>query len=476
MATLPMRTDCALSGEVLAEWTGGRWIGTPPDALRGVCLDSRAVVPGDLFVALPGTSSDGHAFIDDAKNRGAGAAVVCHANGPPRLPLLVVGDTLGALRTMAARRREEYGGTVIALTGSVGKTTVKDMTAAILAEVAPTAATRGNFNNATGVPLTLLALDTIRTFAVVEIGMSFPGEIRSLVRLVKPHIGAVLNVRPVHLENFPDIRGIAAAKGEILAGIEPGGTAVLNIDEPLVRALPLPEGIMRVWFGEDASADLRLEANARVDMDRQSFSIQWHGLVIPVSLAAPGAHNRLNAAAGAAIALAAGARAEHVTAGLAKFAPSPMRSRLVRLVDGSLLMEDCYNASPDAVRAALRTIAELPVNGRRVVVLGDMRELGSSAEEFHRRVGDEVASLGISSFLAFGPLSARAVDEYRRHMSAGRGAHFDAVEDLIARLIDDHRAGDIILVKGSRAMRMERVTSALLARFPATEPPGRPPR
>ncbi|MBN1424253.1 UDP-N-acetylmuramoyl-tripeptide--D-alanyl-D-alanine ligase [Candidatus Fermentibacteria bacterium] len=472
MATLPMRTDCRLAGSALAPWTEGRWIGEAPSAILGVCLDSRAVAPGDLFVALSGATSDGHLFIRDAAARGAAAALVSSSGEASALPCLRVADTLVALHAIASHCRARYDGLMAALTGSVGKTTVKDMTAAILSVLGPTLATEGNFNNATGVPLTLLALASHHQFAVVEIGMSLPGEISSLVPLVRPDIAAVINVKPVHLQNFTSLADIAAAKAEILTGIRPGGIAVLNADDSLVRAMRVPDAVRAVWFGRDSTSDLCLTSFGCVDVDRQHFTLRWRDREIEVTLGVPGDHNRFNAAAAAAIALAAGAGPDDVAAGLSQFTPSPMRSRLVHLTDGSILLEDCYNASPDAFAAALHTIVHLPVEGRRVVVMGDMRELGDAAEVFHREVGARAAVAGIAELLAYGPLAEAAVREFQRASPGGTGYYCTTSEELVQHLLASHRPGDIILIKGSRAMALERVSAALLAQFPPRAQPG----
>jgi UDP-N-acetylmuramoyl-tripeptide--D-alanyl-D-alanine ligase len=469
-----MRTDCDIASGDLVDWTSGRWLDTPPAAVSGISLDSRAVTPGDMFVALPGTAHDGHGFIRDASNRGATAAVVARSDAGMELPRLLVRDTLEALSRLASHWRAGFPGSVAALTGSVGKTTVKDMAAAILTEAGPTAATAGNFNNSTGVPLTLLSLRSHHRFAVVEIGMSFAGEIRALVPLVRPQVGAVTNVRPVHLENFSNLSEIARAKAEILDGIQPDGVAVLNADDQLVRSMALRRDIRRITFGMDPSASVRLSLNARTGVDFQTFSLCWGGTDVPVTLRVPGAHNRMNAAAAAAIAIASGATADHVARGLAAFEPSPLRSRLVRLLDGSIILEDCYNASPDALMAALCTIAELPVAGRRVVAMADMRELGASSAEYHREIGARAAALGIGMLLGFGPLSGHTVQEYSRQAPHGIGVHVGTAEEMIDLLIADHRHGDVILVKGSRAMRLERVSAAVIARFSPAPHPDKP--
>ncbi len=464
MATRALRVDCVLDGRALAQWTAGRWIGGSPSP-GGICLDSRAIRDGDLFVALLGSSTDGHLFLAHAQARGSCGAVVSRVDPAVRMPQLLVKDTLVALHAMASGHRASFGGKIVAVTGSVGKTTVKEMTAAILRQAGATIATPANFNNVTGVPLTLLSLTPEARYAVVEIGMSFPGEIRRLVPLVKPWIAAVTNVRPVHLENFPDLEAIARAKAEILEGLDPDGVAVLNADDPLVRALVPPKGQRRVWFGTAPDADLVLLPDASVTLARQRFRLAWRGQAFEVSLAVPGVHNRVNAAAAATLALCAGATVEQVVAGLASFSSVEMRSTLRRLRDGSLLLEDCYNASPSAVTIALRTLCELPVEGRRVVVLGDMRELGPSGPSFHWDAGALAARLGVECLLGFGPLSAHAVDAYSS-LSDGVGMHFDSIEALASFLLADHRAGDVVLVKGSRAMRLERVVGELLAKVP----------
>ncbi len=471
MAAFEMRTECLLNSHKVAEWTNGRWTARCRDRFGGVALDSRVVRQGDLFVALKGGSSDGHLFVAEAFRRGAAAAVVSASPEglDPEHPCLLVDDTLAALHALASGCRALFTGTVVALTGSVGKTTVKEMVASVLRQMGTTVCNAGNFNNVTGVPLTVIQMCSDAPFAVVELGMSHVGEIRALVPLVKPHVAAVLNVASVHLENFSDLEAIAEAKVEVFHEMRKGSTAVLNIDDLLVKSMDPGPCIGRLFFGKDRLADLRLLDDISANLDCQTFSLVWKGKNLTIRLRALGEHNRMNAAAAATLALAAGANETAVLDGLAAYRPSMMRSELFTLSDGSLLLEDCYNASPPAFFAALRTLSELKISGRRVVVMGDMLELGSSASEFHRDVGRQAAELGVELLLGFGPLTEYAVRAFIDSTREGRARHFASIDDLNCFLFQDHVEGDAILIKGSRQMRMERVSSLILSSFPPSE-------
>lgn len=473
MATMPLRVDCVLDPGDVARWVGGTWRGGVPRAITGVCLDSREARPGDLFFALPGRSVDGHQFLAQAAAKGAAGVVVSRADVEVFVPCLLVEHTLPALQALAAAHRMRWEGRVAALTSSVGKTTVKDMVASILSTLGPTASTPGSFNNATGVPLTLLGITAHHRYAVVEIGMSRAGEIAQLVPMVKPHVAAVLNVKPVHLEFFPSLEAIAAAKAEILSGLSPGGVAVLNADDPLVRAMTPPPGTRVLWYGTREGCHVRLLPGGQVELDGQEVHLEWEGNPLTVTIPVLGAHHRMNAAGAAAMAMAMGAGPHHVRHGLACFSPSPLRSHLRRLGDGSLLLEDCYNASPEAVKAALLTLRDLPVAGRRVAVLGDMRELGAQAEEFHREVGAYAAAMGVEYLLAIGPLTQPLAEAFRSAAPHAQALHFSSLEDLIATLLSTHHPDDVVLVKGSRAMGLERVCEALVERWGLAPPPAR---
>ena len=455
----PMRTSCVLEPETISRLTGGRWDRDVGNLFRGVALDSRIAEPGDLFIALEGSSSDGHNFISNAIEHGSTGVMISSRKlwGSAMVPTLLVTDTLRGLHDLASGCRNGFKGRVIAITGSVGKTTVKEMTSAILRQEGSTIATAGNFNNTTGVPLSVLRMCTTASFAVIEIGMSAAGEIRYLVPVVRPHTAGILNVKPVHLENFKNLTEIAKAKAEIMEGIEPGGTVVLNADDRLVRGLHPPGDTHIILFGRYPRARLRLGREYESTVTYQRFEMIWDDQSYEVCLFAPGMHNRMNSAASAALSLGTGCSMESVIRGLKEYRPGMMRSKLWKTGDGSIVLEDCYNSSPSALSAAINALTHLPVTGRRVLVMGDMLELGSAEISYHSKAGEEAAAKGITCIVGFGPLTTHAVSAFRQKQSHGIGISTTDIVDAWEALYSTHRKGDVILIKGSRGMAMERL-------------------
>ena len=463
MATFEMRVSCSLNPIEVARNVGGEWTIQPPSPLTGVSLDSRVVRPGDLFVALRGEQCDGHQFIEAAARNGASGAVLSTLpdDVDSRFPCLCVPDTLAALHALARGRREAFSGRVVALTGSVGKTTVKEMTASILQRAGSTVSTLGNFNNVTGVPLSILQANPEVEYAVIEVGMSMPGEILSLMPMVKPHVVAVLNIAPVHMENFQSLEAIAAAKAEIFTHLEPEAVAVVGADDPLVRRMDPGPGVRKLFFGTGPEADVRVGKPYVATLDGQRFDLFWRRHKLTIHLAALGDHNRVNAAAAAALGLAAGVGHRAVAEGLAAYRPGMMRSHVVRLSDGSVLFEDCYNASPVAFQEAVKTLVTIPKAGRRVVVMGDMLELGSGSVRFHRAAGEQAAELGVDLFFGFGPQTRHAVLAFKERAPTRLCGHFSKLGDLLEVVVGNHETDDVILVNGSRGMRLERLTEQL---------------
>lgn len=463
MATQEMRTSCTLNPGEAATRVKGAWTVEPSSPITGVSLDSRIVRSGDLFVALKGEQSDGHRFIGAAMRNGAFGALVSliPEDTDPHFPCLRVHDALAALHALARGCRETFAGTVVALTGSVGKTTVKEMTSSILHKTGTTVSTLGNFNNITGVPLSVLQMNRDVEYAVIEVGMSMPGEIRSLMPMVRPHVVAVLNVAPVHMENFKSLDAVADAKAEIFTYLEKQSVAVLNADDPLVREMNPGPGVRKSFFGKQPGVEVRLGETSRVTLDGQRFGLFCGERELSVELKAPGEHNRMNATAAAALGLAAGASSEAVVEGLAAYRTGMMRSELIRLSDGSLLLDDCYNASPRAFEEALKTLKVLPRAGRRIVAMGDMLELGADSAQFHREVGEQAAELGVDVFFGFGSLATHAVRAFEERAPTRIFGHFADLSDLFSEFLKIHKPDDIILIKGSRGMRMERLTEWL---------------
>lgn len=444
--------------------TGGTALGGNP-RLEGVSTDSRTIASGELFVALKGERFDGHDFVAAAAGRGAAAAMVGQdwaGGGETALPLLAVADTRLALGYLGAWWRARFDLPLVGITGSNGKTTVKEMTAAILRAQAradgldpelAVLATAGNLNNDIGLPLMLLRLHASHRAAVIEMGMNHPGEIAYLTRLAQPTVALVNNAQRAHLAGLGGVAGVAHAKGEIFDGLRSGGTAVINADDPFCPLWrEMNAGRRTLTFGFDASADVRGRADTMAL--GSVLAIEAPQGTVEVTLAVPGLHNARNALAAAAAALAAGATLAAVSAGLTSFAGVKGRLQVRRAAAGAVLIDDSYNANPDSVRAAIDVLAATP--GRKILVLGDMGEIGGQAGQFHDEIGGYAKSQGVDQLLALGEMSELAA----RNFGTG-GRHFGSPDALLAALRPELGADTVVLVKGSRFMRMERVADAI---------------
>ena len=446
-----------LTLELVAELCAGCFNGADAP-LNGVGTDSRQVSPGSLFVALRGERFDGHAFVADVLRAGAAGAMVADdfVSDDPRL--IRVGDTRLALGRLAAGWRDRFDVRVAGITGSNGKTTVKEMLAAILRTHAgdnAVLATAGNFNNDIGLPLTLLQLNAGHRYAVIEMGMNHPGEIAYLTRLARPHVALVNNALRAHLGGgFNSTADIARAKAEIFQGLDQDGVALINADDAHASLFAQTAAPHRtVSFGLH-SADVRAE-NVALDADGSRFMLHSPQGQVEISLPAPGEHNVRNALAAAAAALVFEIPLATIAAGLAAFAG--VRGRLQRKTAacGATLIDDTYNANPDSMKAGLDVLARFPAP--RVFVMGDIGELGDAADELHAEVGAYARQIGIQHLLTLGPISKHAAKAY------GNGAQaFDEIEALLAGLDNTLTADATVLIKGSRFMRMERVVEHLL--------------
>ena len=460
--------------------------------IEGISTDTRTLASGELYIALKGERFDGHAFIDAAIQRGAAAAMVNRdwAKGlttfPPSpspregvtvahglrplgkdegfsLPLLTVADTRLALGQLGAWWRARFDIPLIGVTGSNGKTTVKEMAAAILRAQAradgfdpalAVLATAGNLNNDIGLPQMLLRLRGSHRAAVIEMGMNHPGEIGYLTRLAQPTVALVNNAQRAHLAGLGGIAEVARAKGEIFGGLRDGGTAVINADDAyagLWRGMNAGRRVLT--FGFDPAADVRGRAEMKALGTRLSMATPWGAA--DITLAVPGLHNARNALAAAAAALAAGATLEAVFSGLTSFTGVKGRLHIRAAAGGAVLIDDSYNANPDSARAAIDVLASTP--GRKLFVLGDMGEIGGQAAQFHDEIGGYAKSQGVDQLFALGEHSELAA----RGFGAG-GHHFADVEALLAALRPQLTADTAVLVKGSRFMRMERVVDAIV--------------
>lgn len=439
--------------EILAA-TGGELVAGGGDPLR-VCTDSRAAAPGRLFVALQGEVHDAHRFVGAALDAGAGALVsAVDPAWAPTAPLVRVPDTLIALGDLGRHVLLRHGPAVAAVTGSVGKTSTRAMLSAILGQRGPTLSTDGNLNNRVGLPLTLLNLNAEHESVVLELGMSEPGEIRMLADICRPRVRVITRIAPVHLEFFGGIEGIADAKGELFEAAGPGDVLVFPADDPTSARFPRPAGAELVPIGSDAgsAAPVRpLEVESRGLLGTRAL-IEVHGVRFEIDVPVPGRHQLQNALAATAAAWAMGARQDEVQAGLAGVQVPGRRMRVVER-EGVLVIDDAYNASPASVAAVLETVARVPRGGRRVVALGDMLELGPTGSELHAEVGRTAAALGLDLLVGSGPLMKHAV---RAAQHAGMAAvsvpDSEAAGAFLAGFLEP---GDLLLLKGSRGMKME---------------------
>ena len=422
---------------------------------RGCSYDSRTLQPDELFIALRGETRDGHDFIPAACANGAGAALVEQDADYP-LPVIRVDDARKQSGLLAAYWRARFDLPVIAVTGSNGKTTVKEMLSAILSVNARVLATRGNLNNDIGVPLTLFRLAPGHAYAVVEMGANHPGEIRWLSRLAGPQVALVTQCAPAHLQGFGSVDGVAKAKAEIYEGLAPGGTAIVNGDDAYAGFwLERTRGNRQITFGMEAQADVRAAA-VRFDpaAGQVRFALEVPGGKAIAELHLPGAHNVMNALAAAACCHAVDIPLEQVIAGLGRVRAVKGRMQWKPGQHGAGIFDDSYNANPASLRAALEVACGVP--GRCWLVLGDMGELGAAAAGLHEEAGAQARALGVERLYGIGALAGHAVTGF------GAGAvHFTELDDLIESLRTELRPDVVLLVKGSRSMALERVAGAL---------------
>jgi UDP-N-acetylmuramoyl-tripeptide--D-alanyl-D-alanine ligase len=449
----PVNRETMMDLQEAARATGGRLQGANT-RFAGVTTDSRKVSAGDLFVALQGERFDGHAYVAEATGRGAVAAITARAVATPmNLPQVVVPDTKLALGHLAGHWRARFALPLVALTGSNGKTTVKEMIAAILAQHcgarSMVLATAGNLNNDIGMPLTLLELREAHRYAVIEMGMNHEGEIDYLTRIAQPTVALVNNAQRAHVGLLGSLEAIARAKGEIYAGLKASGIAVVNADDAFAGYWKgLNAGRRVVTFGFAPTADVR----ATVEGPQVRFVTPHDAFAVMLQVG--GEHNVRNALAACAAAHALEIPPHDIQDGLAHFSGVPGRLQRRPGRSGATVIDDSYNANPESMKAAIRVLAAEA--GRRVLVMGDMGELGEEAPQMHAEVGAFARSAGIDALLALGEASRRAVESF------GPGArHFEAAEALIEEAGHEAARGATLLVKGSRFMRMERVADAL---------------
>lgn len=421
----------------------------------GVSIDTRTIKDGDLYVAIVGENFDGNDYVATAKDNGAAGAIVSKANDVA-LPQLHVSDTRIALGSIAKAHRLNFKKPVVGLTGSNGKTTVKELLSAILSRCGKVLSTKGNFNNDIGLPLTLLGLNLDEEYAVIEMGANHPGEIAYLSDIAKPDVAILNNAGAAHLEGFGSLEGVARAKGEIFEALEENGIAIINRDDSFADYwLGITKHCQRIGFGIDSNeADVRA-----IDIVLSEQGIQFKLIVdgesVDVSLPLFGRHNVLNALAASAAAIALKVSLQTIKIAFEGFEPVGGRLKAVRGRNACLVFDDSYNANPSSMKAGIDVVTAL--DGEAVLVMGDMLEGGDSSKADHQEIGRYAKEAGIAQLFAFGEYSAAAVEQF------GKGAAtFNDHQSLIAELEKQINENSIILVKGSRGMRMEKVVEALV--------------
>lgn len=433
--------------------------------VTGVSIDSRSLEVGEAFFAIRGYRLDGHAFVGDAAARGASCLVVHHLPDeiPLHVPVILVEDTTRALGRLALFHRNRFSVPVVAVTGSNGKTTTKEMVAAILAGLGPVLKSEASFNNQWGLPLTLLRLRSEHQAVALELGANQHGEIATLAGIARPSVGIVTTVAAAHTEFFGSLEEVQREKSSLVRAIPPEGCVILNGDDARVREMVSGARCPVLFYGMSAEADVRALGPIDETVDGVSFTLAIRGVRSPVRLAFAGRHNVLNALAGAAAGTALGLALPQIVQGLER--ARPLKGRCVWRRAGAVrILDDTYNANPAAVQAALAVLARARGAGRILVALGDMLELGETAEAAHRDVGRKVAQLGAVEFVGVGPLARHAVAA-AREAGLSESHHAETTEDAVALLLKRLAPGDYLLVKGSRGMRMERVVDALVARL-----------
>ncbi|MFC1524049.1 UDP-N-acetylmuramoyl-tripeptide--D-alanyl-D-alanine ligase [Thermodesulfobacteriota bacterium] len=453
------------------EATGGSLLGNHGDTeFRGVSTDTRNLAPGDLFVALDGEIYDGHDYVGKAlEKKAAGLVVSKKVTAPLGLPVVMVEDTLQALGDLARHRRTQIPGLqVLAITGSSGKTTVKEMTAAIASQHHQVVKTQGNFNNLIGLPLSLLPVDCGHELAILEMGMNSPGEISRLTEIADPDIGCIVNIQESHLAGLGSIEDVARAKGELFSGIRQQGKLAVNLDDSRVKALADQSSRHHITFGRHRNAEIRATQITCIGESGMKFTLQIGNATERVNISTPGVHNVLNSLAAAALAHGVGIDIGDICSGLGSFRAPAKRFQIQQHISGVKLINDTYNANPSSVIAALETLRDLGGNSRRVVVLGDMLELGEQSRAIHEGIGERICRLGNEYFLTYGDMAARAAEAaVAAGMNTAGVRSFDdkqKVQEWIEGLLVTGKLsrGDWILFKGSRGMQMETIIEALL--------------
>ena len=426
------------------------------DVFIGVSTDTRTLKSGELFLALVGPNFDGHEHLQEASDKGAVAAVVSQEFSDLSLTQIKVEDTRLALANMARARRNAFGGQVVGLTGSNGKTTVKELIAAILKRKGRVLATQGNFNNDIGLPLTLLNIENDEAFAVIEMGANHHGEIEFLSSIAKPDVALITNAGAAHLEGFGSVEGVAKAKGEIFSGLAQNGIAIINADDEYSDYWQqVAKNFQQIRFGIDAEGAEIKASNVRIDANHTVFDLQTPKDSISIRLSIGGKHNVLNVLAAAAVAHTQGVEVQEIKRALELFMPVKGRLDFRKSLREAIVIDDTYNANFDSTLAAIDVLADQP--GKKILIIGDMLESGDSAVELHEDIGRIAKEKGIDELLGFGELSESAVKVF-----GDNGQYFSEKQQLIDYAEKQLHENVSILVKGSRGMRMEEVVNQLV--------------
>jgi UDP-N-acetylmuramoyl-tripeptide--D-alanyl-D-alanine ligase len=459
-------------GEVLRA-TGGRLLqGEEKALLQGISTDSRMVAEGELFIALKGPHFDGHHFALKAMEKKAGGVLIeedragdIRWNGYRPKAVIVVKDTLRALGDLARDRRRKYRTPVVALTGSNGKTTTKEMISACLETTFPILKTEANLNNLIGLPLTLLNLTEKERVVVLEMGMNVPGEVRRLTEIAEPDVGLITNIQKVHLEGMGSLERLKEEKGELFRRMRRDGTILVNQNDPHVIDLATEFSGQKITFGVEKSADVMAREIEVRGAQGTSFKLIVEGEKLEVILPLLGRHSVPNALAAIAVASLFGIELKKAKEALEHFRPFPMRMEVVHLEGGKTLINDAYNANPRSMEVALETLAEVKGKGRAIAVLGDMLELGDFKDEAHQQLGEKIKELSIDLLLILGEKAPLVVESAIRHgFEAKKARVLESHSEAIEILKEVTQEGDWILVKGSRRMAMEKIVQGLIER------------
>lgn len=444
--------------------------GDPNSYVKGCSTDSRTIAPEELFIALKGERFDGHSFISESLVQKAGALLVNRKSNLKGVlplecttPVIEVNDTLTALGDLANAWMKHTSATVIAITGSNGKTTTREMAATVLEQTHHVLKPQHNWNNLIGLPLTLLRLDHSHQIAVMEMGMNRLGEIRRLAQIAQPHLGLITNISPAHLQDLKTVKNVAQAKGELFEALTADDYAVVNNDDPLVIELAQRSCAKKITYGLNAPAEITGTDVTISPQHETFFTLNRAGESIPIVLKTPGTHIVYNALAAAALATHFGLSLKTIKKGLEQFTAFPGRMEIIPISNNITLINDTYNANPLSMEKSLRTLAQMSGRGRAIAVLGDMLELGDSAHFFHQQLGVLITKLNLAAVFLMGPHAQVVAESARSHGMSQDMIHSGNNHQQVARQLDQYaRIDDVILFKGSRGMQIEKCLEQFL--------------